>query len=230
MGRPRRPEPTASNGSTAASSNGLLVEQESSEPNYVTPAFLHDVEAELREIDEKARRMLAYYVEQGPDTPLNAHFSAGGSGDRTSAYAYNRQLRLGGFIEHAGCGRYEPVLRQLVSDEAPANVSAPDIADAVVDPEKSSIRRRVTRSRSFLPIRTLRFGSGERFDQVFERGARVVGLRDTAGEQDARGAQVLRRNDVVTGGDAGATEHVDGVVHGRSEPRRRPSRCRGRPC
>jgi len=126
-------EPTASNGSTAASSGGLLVERESSEPNYVTPAFLHDVEAELREIDEKARRMLAYYVEQGPDTPLNAHFSAGGSGDRTSAYAYNRQLRLGGFIEHAGCGRYEPVLRQLVSDEAPANVSAPDIADAVVD-------------------------------------------------------------------------------------------------
>jgi len=129
---------TASNGSASSSQSketggALLVERESSEPDYETPAFLHDVEADLRELDEKAQRMLQYYVEQGPDTPLNAHFSAGGSGDRTRAYAYNRQLRLGGFIEHASCGRYESVLRELVTDEAPADLSAPDIADAVAD-------------------------------------------------------------------------------------------------
>ncbi|MCU4799397.1 DUF87 domain-containing protein [Halobacteria archaeon HArc-gm2] len=129
---------TASNGSASSSQSkesggALLVERESSEPDYETPAFLHDVESDLRELDEKAQRMLQYYVEQGPDTPLNAHFSAGGSGDRTRAYAYNRQLRLGGFIEHASCGRYESVLRELVTDEAPADLSAPDIADAVAD-------------------------------------------------------------------------------------------------
>lgn len=122
----------SSNGS-AESDGGMLLEQQSQEGEFSTPEFLHDVESNLSEMDEKAHRMLEYYVEQGADTPLNAHFSAGWSGDRTSAYAYNRQLRLGNLIEHVGQGRYEATLRELVTEEAPDELSAPDVADAVVE-------------------------------------------------------------------------------------------------
>ncbi|MFB6073440.1 MAG: helicase HerA domain-containing protein [Haloarculaceae archaeon] len=83
-----------------------------------TPAYLVDLRADLRELDPKSRRMLAFYVEQGPDTPLNAHFSAGGSGDRTNAYAHNRELRLAGFVEHVGRGRYDSRLVALVREAA----------------------------------------------------------------------------------------------------------------
>ncbi len=75
-----------------------------------------DLITEVKELDVTARRMLAYYVEQGPDTPLNTHFSAGGSGDRTGAYANNRELRLSGFVEHVGRGRYDARLTDLVRE------------------------------------------------------------------------------------------------------------------
>ncbi|WP_226021298.1 ATP-binding protein [Halomicrobium salinisoli] len=75
-----------------------------------------DLITEVKELDVTARRMLAYYVEQGPDTPLNAHFSAGGSGDRTGAYANNRELRLSGFVEHVGRGQYDARLTDLVRE------------------------------------------------------------------------------------------------------------------
>ncbi|WP_018258866.1 helicase HerA domain-containing protein [Halomicrobium katesii] len=97
------------------------------------PRFVVDLRTELEEMDEKTRRMLQYYVEQGADTPLNAHFSAGGSGDRTSAYAHNRGLRLAGFVEHVGRGRYAPRLKALVRERAPGEPSATAVVDAVTE-------------------------------------------------------------------------------------------------
>jgi hypothetical protein len=97
------------------------------------PRFLVDLRVELEELDTKTTRMLQYYVDQGPDTPLNAHFSAGGSGDRTSAYAHNRQLRLTGFVEHVGRGRYAPRLKELVRERAPDDLSATEVVDAVTE-------------------------------------------------------------------------------------------------
>jgi len=102
-------------------------------PAASKPRFLVDLQVEIDEMDRKTRRMLAYYVDQGPDTPLNAHFSAGGSGDRTNAYARNRRLRLAGFIEHVGRGRYAPRLRALVEDEAPDDLDVTDLVSAVAD-------------------------------------------------------------------------------------------------
>jgi hypothetical protein len=102
-------------------------------PAAAEPRFLVDLQIEIDEMERKTRRMLAYYVEQGPDTPLNAHFSAGGSGDRTNAYARNRRLRLAGFIEHVGRGRYAPRLRALVEDQGPDDLEVTDLVSAVAD-------------------------------------------------------------------------------------------------
>jgi len=104
----------------------------------IQPRYLLDLRSEVDDMDEKTRRMLEYYVEQGPDTPLNAHFSAGGSGDRTSAYAHNRHLRLDGFVEHVGRGRYAPRLRALVEERAPD-----DASDIELDSSTTKLRRAI---------------------------------------------------------------------------------------
>jgi hypothetical protein len=60
--------------------------------------------------------MLEFYADIGPGTPLNAHFAAGGDGDRTRAYAHNRRLRTRGLVEHVGRGRYDYRLREYLSE------------------------------------------------------------------------------------------------------------------
>ncbi|QSG09669.1 ATP-binding protein [Halapricum desulfuricans] len=80
------------------------------------PAAVSSLRTEIRNLDEKARRMLAHYDEQGPATPLDAHFVAGGTGDRTDAYAHNRRLRTAGLIEHVGRGNYDVCLRKRLDE------------------------------------------------------------------------------------------------------------------
>jgi hypothetical protein len=77
-----------------------------------------DVHAELQSLDAKTCQMLRFYRDQGPGTPMDARFSAGGSNDRTDAYARNRQLRVRGFVEHVGRGRYDYTLPELVASVA----------------------------------------------------------------------------------------------------------------
>jgi hypothetical protein len=81
------------------------------------PEAVQSLRADIEAMEPKTRRMLAYYLEQGPDKPLNAHFSAGGSGDRTAAYARNRQLRLRGLVEHVGRGKYDTRVAALLDEE-----------------------------------------------------------------------------------------------------------------
>ncbi|MDG5774934.1 DUF87 domain-containing protein [Haloarculaceae archaeon H-GB2-1] len=94
-------------------SRGLAGERDS--PEYDT---VRDVRAEITSLDGKTRQMLRFYRDQGPGTPMEAHFSSGGSNDRTDAYARNRQLRIRGFVEHVGRGRYEYTLPDLVGSVA----------------------------------------------------------------------------------------------------------------
>jgi len=82
------------------------------------PEAVQSVSGDIAAMESKTRRMLAYYVEQGPGTPLNAHFSAGGSGDRTAAYARNRRLRLRGVVEHVGRGKYDTRIAALLREES----------------------------------------------------------------------------------------------------------------
>ncbi|QIO23053.1 helicase HerA domain-containing protein [Haloarcula sp. JP-L23] len=93
------------------------------------PAVVADVVADLAEMSDKTLRMLAYYREHGPGTPLNAQFSAGGDGDRTAAYARNRTLRLRGLVEHVGRGKYDYRLRALVSEESDETLDESTVED-----------------------------------------------------------------------------------------------------
>ncbi|MFC7077915.1 helicase HerA domain-containing protein [Haloarcula halophila] len=88
------------------------------------PEAVADLAADIADLEGKTRQMLSFYVEQGPGTPLNAHFSAGGSGDRTAAYARNRTLRLRGLVEHVGRGSYDVRLDQLLDEETATDLPA----------------------------------------------------------------------------------------------------------
>ncbi|WP_424004160.1 helicase HerA domain-containing protein [Haloarcula salina] len=100
----------------AEESNGGAADED--DTDFEGAPVYEDLRETIEELEPKTRRMLAYYGEQGPGTPLNAHFSAGGSGDRTAAYARNRTLRLEGFVEHVGRGKYGYRLRDLVREES----------------------------------------------------------------------------------------------------------------
>ncbi|EMA10111.1 protein of unknown function DUF87 [Haloarcula vallismortis] len=95
------------------------------------PAVYGDLYADIEELDRKTRRMLAYYREQGPGTPLNAHFSAGGSGDRTAAYARNRELRLRELVEHVGRGKYDTRLAELVREKSDRRLDEDEVESVV---------------------------------------------------------------------------------------------------
>lgn len=85
--------------------------------------------------------MLSYYREQGPASPLDAHFVAGGSGDRTHAYARNRTLRTAELIEHVGQGAYDYRLPELLeehAERAPEDVDDEDL-NAYVDVIEATI-------------------------------------------------------------------------------------------
>jgi hypothetical protein len=73
--------------------------------------------SELDALDDTAVEMLRAYRNRGPMTPQKAHETAGESGDRTAAYAMNRQLRERGLVAHASRGRHEYALPSLVAEE-----------------------------------------------------------------------------------------------------------------
>ncbi|PSP85418.1 ATPase [Halobacteriales archaeon QS_1_68_17] len=92
-----------------------------------TETGLPEPVAELREtaasLESTTREMLRYYREDGPGTPIDAQRAAGGTGDRTRAYARNRTLRTAGFIEHVGRGNYDYALRSHLRTAFDRNVA-----------------------------------------------------------------------------------------------------------
>jgi cell division septum initiation protein DivIVA len=113
----------------SSGANGSANDESTSD--FDGPAVYGDLRADIEELDRKTCRMLAYYREQGPGTPLNAHFSAGGSGDRTAAYARNRELRLRGLVEHVGRGKYDARLDELVREESDSRLDDDEIESVV---------------------------------------------------------------------------------------------------
>ncbi|ELZ91265.1 hypothetical protein C440_13164 [Haloferax mucosum ATCC BAA-1512] len=83
--------------------------------------------------------MLAHYREQGISDPLAAHVAAGETGDQHLAYGRNRSLRRAGFIRHAGRGKYEYALPDLVSDEYADLLDAAELAETVAAIEAAFI-------------------------------------------------------------------------------------------
>jgi DNA helicase HerA-like ATPase len=116
----------------AEESSGATGSAEDESPSdFDGPAVYGDLRADIEELERKTRRMLAYYREQGPGTPLNAHFSAGGSGDRTAAYARNRELRLRGLVEHVGRGKYDARLADLVRAESDRRLDEDEVESVI---------------------------------------------------------------------------------------------------
>jgi len=121
------PDGNGTDGKTAADGAGATAAERSDIPIDDLPEFAGRVRAEIRTLEPKTRKMLAYYREQGRASPLDAHFVAGGSGDRTSAYARNRALRTTGLIEHVGQGAYAYRLRDLLAERAPEDIEDDDL-------------------------------------------------------------------------------------------------------
>ena len=71
----------------------------------------------VSDLEPKTRGMLRYYRDHGPGTPMDALFAAGGTEDRTAAYARNRRLRVRGLVEHVGRGRYDYRVDDLLREE-----------------------------------------------------------------------------------------------------------------
>ncbi|MEF8901730.1 MAG: DUF87 domain-containing protein [Halovenus sp.] len=116
-----------------------VIEDEASSDDGEEPIFVRELKADLGALGTKPRKMLQFYRERGPATPLNAHFAAGGDGNRTNAYAHNRTLRTMGIVEHVGRGYYRYRLRDLLAeeletaDEESADAHARNIETTVLD-------------------------------------------------------------------------------------------------
>ncbi|WP_134670355.1 helicase HerA domain-containing protein [Halorussus marinus] len=76
---------------------------------------LDAIREELDALEPVERGMLAYYLREGPGTPVEAHVAAGGADDREIAYNHNRRLRQRGFVQHAGGGEYVASLPSLLA-------------------------------------------------------------------------------------------------------------------
>jgi hypothetical protein len=103
------------------------------------PLTVRELKAEIAGWPTKTRKMLAVYLQEGPETPLNAHFSAGGDGSRTDAYAHNRRMRTRGVIDHVGRGNYDSCLGELLASELPDSFDASEIDEYATRIEKSVI-------------------------------------------------------------------------------------------
>ena len=101
--------------------------------------LVRELKADIAAMETKTRKMLSFYREFGPGTPLNAHFAAGGDGDRKLAYAHNRTLRLAGLIEHVGRGHYDYRLRDLLGEELSGHVTETQLEAYVAEIESTAL-------------------------------------------------------------------------------------------
>lgn len=88
-------------------------------------AFARELADDLADLGAETRQMLRYYRDHGPGTPMDALFAAGGSEDRTAAYARNRRLRVRGLVEHVGRGRYDYRVPELLAEHTDRDEVAP---------------------------------------------------------------------------------------------------------
>jgi hypothetical protein len=109
----------ATNAFAAGTSRRLTTERDDD------PPLAEELADEVEDLGRLTKEMLRYYRDHGPGTPMDALFSAGGSEDRTAAYARNRQLRVRGLVEHVGRGRYESRLPELCREGSDSDTGRP---------------------------------------------------------------------------------------------------------
>lgn len=139
-------ENTSTNGNGQSGSNTddrTEDEDSNSEAHLIVPdeepLAVRELKADIAGMETKTRKMLSFYREYGASTALNAHFAAGGDGDRTKAYARNRDLRTRGLVEHVGRGKYTYRLRDLLGDELGDHVDEAVIDDYATTIEETTL-------------------------------------------------------------------------------------------
>ncbi|QGN06856.1 DUF87 domain-containing protein [Halorhabdus sp. CBA1104] len=138
-------DPASAGGAETDSDGSETVTASQAPSDHTTPSieelpeFVGRVRAEIRTLEPKTQKMLDYYREQGPASPLDAHFVAGGSGDRTHAYARNRTLRTKDLIEHVGQGAYDYRLETLLEKRGPEDLDPDDLETYVRAVEDSFV-------------------------------------------------------------------------------------------
>jgi hypothetical protein len=107
-----------------------------STPEFGTrEAVVEELTSRIEAQSEVSRRMLAHYRTEGVADPVDAHVAAGGDGDRTIALGRNRPLRRAGLISHAGRGRYEYALPDLVREAHADRLDRFELRDIVREVE-----------------------------------------------------------------------------------------------
>jgi hypothetical protein len=144
--RRREPTPGEEGKATASSGTELVTPATTSDKSASSagseneePLVVRELKADIAAMERKTRGMLSYYREFGPGTPLNAHFAAGGDGNRKLAYAHNRTLRTAGLIEHVGRGHYGYRLRELLREELDGLVTEEQLDAHVEEIESTAL-------------------------------------------------------------------------------------------
>ncbi|SDJ24288.1 protein of unknown function DUF87 [Halovenus aranensis] len=102
------------------------------------PLVVRECKADIGALPTNTRKMLAFYREFGPATPLDAFFGADGEENRTEAYSHNRELRTAGLVEHVGRGHYDYCLRDRLVEELDDYVDEETIDGYVRDIEQTT--------------------------------------------------------------------------------------------
>jgi hypothetical protein len=102
-------------------------------------AVVAGLRAEIEELSDLSRRMLAHYRAEGPSAPVDAHVAAGGTPAEPMAYGRNRPLRTAGFVEHVEADRYRYVLPERVEEAFDGHLAGDALDEAVRDVERAFV-------------------------------------------------------------------------------------------
>jgi len=84
--------------------------------NRKVQTVVRDIESRLSDLGEKERKMLRYYLLNGPASMKEAYKYAGGSPTSGAKSAKTRMLRDAGLVKKVGRGEYDLGLRDHLSD------------------------------------------------------------------------------------------------------------------
>ena len=102
-------------------------------------AVVAGLRAEIEELSDLSRRMLAHYRTEGPSAPVDAHVAAGGTPTEPMAYGRNRPLRTAGFVEHVEEDEYRYTLPERVEDAFDGHLAGDALDEAVRDVERAFV-------------------------------------------------------------------------------------------
>jgi hypothetical protein len=102
-------------------------------------AVVAGLRAEIEDLPDLSRRMLAHYRTEGPADPVDAHVAAGGTPERPMAYGRNRPLRTAGFVERVEGDSYRYALPDRVAAAFDDHLGGDALDEVVRDVERAFV-------------------------------------------------------------------------------------------